>query len=112
MTTLAPSSSPTPTIQPSPHQPTNHHRPNDAAFNAFPSVERSPPQSPNSHHALFRFGPQKSLVPIPPSPEKKKEIDEMARGNQRDKAREKNQKAAAGQVRVFSPDRLFDGWCC
>ena len=36
----------------------------------------------------------------------------MARGNQRDKAREKNQKAAAGQVRLFSPNRLFDGWCC
>lgn len=35
----------------------------------------------------------------------------MARGNQRDKAREKNQKAAAGQVRLFFSltSRAFSG---
>ena len=31
----------------------------------------------------------------------------MARGNQRDKAREKNQKAAAGTVRSFPPSHGF-----
>lgn len=40
----------------------------------------------------------------------------MARGNQRDKAREKNQKAAAGQVRLFPPHGFSgakpNGYCC